>query len=269
MDNLKVFKAIKFIEESTLKVGGHHVIAWSGGKDSMVMLDLMKKADRLFPVVFFREPWQPWKYKFQDRIIREWGLECYTWQPVESAFQQNGDEFEVQNAYYFNRTGITCPTGITKPIDGEHWVCSLDILNRPKQPAIITNWDNVWVGHKGCDSDPILGGDVGTRVGMKINGEQATAWYPLKDWSHQDVWDYIESNNLPYDEDRYEKVNGTWREKEDRMYNCDYVHACTKCIDSRKDAPRFVNCPKFDTSVMNISDKINWVKPIIPSYMKD
>lgn len=266
----KLNESIDFVNRSFELAKGSHVVAWSGGKDSMVMLDIIKnRCKKNTPVVFFREPWQPWKYKFQDEIIREWGLVSYTWQPVESAFQQNGDEFEVQNAYYFNKTGITCPTGITEPIEGKHWVCSLDILNRPKQHPIQSDWANVWVGHKRCDSDPILGGDVGTRVGMRNNGEQATAWYPLKDWTHEDVWQYIEEFDIPYDKDRYEKVNGVWGEKPDRLYNCDYVHACVKCVDSRDNAPKFVNCPKYRTVVNNVSDKIAWVKPITPSYMRD
>lgn len=268
LDSL-VKKTEAFIKNAIDVSKGKHVIAWSGGKDSMVMLHLIKGLGYKLPVVFFREPWQPWKYAFQDKIIREYDLVCYTWQPVESAFQQNEDEYEVQNAYYFNQTGITCPTGITEPIDGQPWVCSLDILNRPKQPPISSDWDFVWVGHKGCDSDPILGGDVGTRVGIRVNTPQATAFYPLKDWSHSDVWEYIEKMNVPYDFDRYEKVGGVWSEKKDRSRNCDYVHACTNCIDSRKTAKKFVYCPKYLTTIENISNKVPWVNPVVASYMKD
>jgi hypothetical protein len=264
-------KTEAFIRNAFAVAPGKHVVAWSGGKDSMVMLHMLRRIGIDLPVVFFREPWQPWKYSFQDSIIRDWGLVCYTWQPVESAFQQNEDEYEVQNAYYFNHTGITCPTGITKPVEGHPFVCSLDILNRPKQPPISAEWEFVWVGHKGCDSDPILGGDVGTRVGIRVNTPQATAFYPLKDWTHDDVWSYIEEFNVPYDVDRYEKaeVDGKWRERVDRTRNCDYVHACTNCVDSRPGAPKFVHCPKFMTTIENVSSKIPWVKPVVASYMKD
>jgi len=258
-----------FILNACRNTPGSHVVAWSGGKDSMVMLHLLREMGINLPVAFFREPWQPWKYSFQDGIIRDWSLVCYTWQPVESAFQQNGDEYEVQNAYYFNATGITCPTGITKPVEGQPLVCSLDILNRPKQPPIKTDWSFVWVGHKRCDSDPILGGDVGTRVGIRVNAPQATAIYPLKDWTHDDVWEYIEKFDIPYDKARYEKINGKWGERSDRSGNCDYVHACTRCIDSRADASRFVHCPKFNTTIENVSSKIPWVTPVVQSYMRD
>jgi hypothetical protein len=268
MKNL-IEKTEGFIKNAIDISQGKHVIAWSGGKDSMVMLHLFKKLGYNFPVIFFREPWQPWKYSFQDKIIREFNLVCYTWQPSESAFQQNEDEYEVQNAYYFNQTGITCPTGITKPVENQEWVCSLDVLNRPKQPAICADWNFVWVGHKKCDSDIMLGGDVGTRVGIRINTPQATAFYPLKEWSHKDIWDYIETNNVPYDSDRYIKINGEWGERVDKTKNCDYVHACTNCIDSRKSAAKFVFCPKYKTTIENISSKISWVNPEKLSYIKD
>ena len=45
------------------------MICWSGGKDSMVLLHIMRGMGIELPLVFFREPWQPSKYKFHDKSL--------------------------------------------------------------------------------------------------------------------------------------------------------------------------------------------------------
>lgn len=265
--------ALRIIEIG-LNRPGYPCIAWSGGKDSMALLHLVfKVAGAKIPVIFFREQWQPKKYAFQNRIIEEWGLEVYTWHPSKSAFQQTGNEFEVQNQYLFggeNKTPVTCPTGITPIEDGKEWICSLDILKRPKNlTGLESNWDLMFVGHKRCDGDPIYGGDAGTRVQLKINPGKCDAIYPIYNWSHNDVFNYCISEGVPIQHDRYEEVDGQWKERTDKTTNCDYVHACTACVDKRPDAPKFVHCPKYRMVVSNVSECVPWADQSIPEYMRD
>ena len=256
--------------DNTLKARSVPFILWSGGKDSMALLHLVtKKYGRKMPVVFFREPWQPHKYAFQNRIIEDWGLEAYTFHPRNSALQQTDDEFEVQNFYWLNETLYTCPSGIVPPEEGKPWVCSLDMLERPKQANMWAKWDVGFVGHKSCDSDPIYGGDAGTRIDCMINPGGIMASYPMRDWSHDDVFQYCEDNDVPIQIDRYEKVGGTWNERADKTSNCDYVHACTACVDSRDSADKFVHCPKLNMRVMNVSANIPWADSTIPKHMED
>ena len=95
--NEKIKSAIKNIE-TCLRFSKRPVLAWSGGKDSMALLDLVfNKVGVKIPVFFFTEQWQPYKYSFQNRIVEDWGLEVYSWMPTLSNFQQTDDEFEVQN----------------------------------------------------------------------------------------------------------------------------------------------------------------------------
>ena len=246
------------------------VIAWSGGKDSMVLLHLVYNVlKKKVPVLFFREPWQPAKYAFQDRIIKEWGIEAYTWHPFNSALQQNEDEFEVQNYYRFDETILSCPTGITPPVEGKPWACSIDILQRPKQDRLYTGWTDVFIGHKGSDSDPIYGGDAGTLVDCRIAPGGAVMHFPIRHWTHDDIWDYTLENAIPWDSDRYEvNSEGKFREIPDKSINVDYVHACTACIDSRQNAVRFVYCPKRKGVIENCSSLLPWADKSKPSYFK-
>lgn len=264
----KLEKTVELIRAG-LAVPNRSALAWSGGKDSMVLLHILRSLGVKMPVIFFKEPWQPEKYAFQNEVTAKYNLEVYTWQPCHSAFQQNGDEFEVQNVYQLNESLLTCPTGITPPMEGKPWVCAIDILNRPKQINMTANWDMVWIGHKSCDSDPIYGGDAGTRITSRFGSTWVNLMFPLRDWTHDDIWEYIEANDVPWDKNRYEKVDGKYREKQDKAMNVDYVHACTACIDKRPDAPKFVNCPKFKGIVENAASRYPWADQSLPSYMKD
>jgi 3'-phosphoadenosine 5'-phosphosulfate sulfotransferase (PAPS reductase)/FAD synthetase len=61
----KINNALKNIE-TCLKHSSKPVLAWSGGKDSMALLDLVsKKVGAKIPVFFFVEQWQPGKYSFK------------------------------------------------------------------------------------------------------------------------------------------------------------------------------------------------------------
>jgi hypothetical protein len=142
-------------------------------------------------------------------------------------------------------------------------------MRRPKQECLQAPWDVVLMGHKGCDSDPIYGGDAGTRVDARLNPGYAAAMFPMRDWTHADVFAYCEHNDVPIDTDRYEKVDGVWREKADRSLNHDYVHACTACMDRRAGAAKFVSCPKLGLTVENISSRLQWASDKKPSYMED
>ena len=83
---------------------------------------------------------------------------------------------------------------------------------------------------------------------------------PLRDWTHEDVWQYIEDNDVPYDKARYVKTDGVWGERAGQLYNADYVHACTACLD-RESGEKVVHCPKLGFEIESNVNKVPWVEP--------
>lgn len=256
-------------------------VLWSGGKDSMVLLHLLRQEGLQLPVIFFREPWQPQRYAFHDQLIRDWGLQAISWHPAMVAFQVRGDEFEMQNVYRLNEASFSCPTGMTLrgggPCSAEQeqpWACAVEMARRPTQERLGTHapFQAFWIGHKGCDADVLLGGAAGTGVDAAMRPDGSLALFPLRHWSHADIWQYIREHDVPYDRERYGDTDagaGHPVEWEDRRHNSDYVHACVACIDPRPGAPRFVHCPKLGADAVNCPEAVPWTSPVRPRYMVD
>jgi hypothetical protein len=269
LDSRKLERARELIQRGAASCP-RSMVCWSGGKDSMVLLHLLRSEGFDWPLVWFREPWQPAKYAFHEQLLRDWQLLAYSWHPRASALQGTGSDLEVQNWYQFNGMTLTCPTGIVPPDPDLPWTCGLELLQRPKQLELeLPPLDGLWIGHKRCDGDPVLGGDAGTRIEARPLPQGVTMFFPLRDWSHDDIWAYIEAFEVPYDTARYEQVHGVWRERPAQRANADYVHACTRCMERRPGAPKVVSCPKLRMDIENIAEQLPWVEAEKLSYMQD
>ena len=104
---------------------------------------------------------------------------------------------------------------------------------------MVSKCDAAWVGHKRCDTDKVLGGDAGTRVEGRMMPEQHESFFPLRDWTHEDVWQYIEENDVPYDKARYMKVDGEWSERPRQGITLTMC-ACTACLDRESGRNLFI-----------------------------
>jgi 3'-phosphoadenosine 5'-phosphosulfate sulfotransferase (PAPS reductase)/FAD synthetase len=76
--------------------------------------------------------------------------------------------------------------------------------------------------------------------------------FPLRDWTDDDVWEFIDEHNIPMQLTRY-RADHT--EQPDKWYNNDYMHACTACIDPREKA-HTVPCPKLKVNVPNVGHRV-------------
>lgn len=228
----------------------------SFGKESMVLLHLLRVMELELPVIFHRDPWFPAKNKFADSVIEGWSLVVHDWPPIACGIKVNGT-FETVARYQVGpQKYMDIPKNIAAPVGRERYVCGLnDVIGRPKGSFVHT-WDLCLHGHKSCDVDEC---DGPIRLSTDhVPGDQGggpALAFPLKDWSDADVWHYLKNQRVPTQEDRYDRETGKLRENHDRRSN-DYITACVRCIDPRE--PKMVECPKRDgTLVPNLSGSLH------------
>jgi hypothetical protein len=226
---------------------GKAVFLCSFGKDSMVLLDLIRDVlpareqnchPYPIPVIYHRYPYFPAKNEFADEVIRKWGLEAYDFPPVACGVKCKEDRLELVTRYQLGQGVIDIPINTEAPVSRRPFVCGLEWLVRPKMTGGQWPWETVFIGHKSSDVDPYEG-----PVPLKCDQTRTAgvdAVFPLRHWTDADVWDYIETHHVPYDKRRY------WERAElaDKWLNPDYIHACTACIDPRE-TRKAVPCPKL------------------------
>lgn len=242
------------------------VVLSSFGKDSMVLLDLIKKTNKKYPIIFWKEPFLPKKYSFANKIILDNDYTVYDYPPLETTVTKEGENFEIINYYQIGNNPIETiylPTGIVSPISSEEYLCGLeDIYNKPKGTFNFP-WATIFLGHKNSDIDLILGS-----VKLKENyftHNNKTFVYPIKAFTDQDIWEYTEKENLPINSLRYNKDNN-WKEFSDYTYNPDYFPVCISCMD--KDNKAQVLCPKTNKLIPNISKELVDIRPNLSHYLE-
>jgi 3'-phosphoadenosine 5'-phosphosulfate sulfotransferase (PAPS reductase)/FAD synthetase len=220
----------------------------SFGKDSMVMAHLIRGNSNEFPidVIYHRDPWFPHKHEFADRTIRSWAMSVHDFPPMHVGVKVKPDMLELVARYNFGVGTMDIPKNVCEPKDypRREFICGLnDWLMRPKG-IVGTPWDTVFIGHRSADIDPFEGAVPLKSDETKIGGVRVV--FPLRDWTDDELWDYIEANHVPVQETRYKnrvEFNNKW-------YINDYTHACTACVDPRNKAES-VFCPKLKKGVPN------------------
>lgn len=255
----KVTAARHFIKEC-LGGFGAPVVMSSFGKDSMVMLHLIRLETKGLPVLFHREPHHPLKYQFANRIIEQWDLTVYDYPPedVQVVDDAEGRVAEVINLHRAGARVTYLPTGLRPRVEGEPWLCGLfDLYLKPRCREYQYPWDLAFIGHKDTDVDPVLG-EVPLKTRLVVYpGESTPAFaYPLKDFTDEDVWEYTRVFGLPVNQLRYDPAREGHPERDDITYNPDYFRTCTACMD-RDTVGQQVACPRYSSVVPNVSATIS------------
>jgi 3'-phosphoadenosine 5'-phosphosulfate sulfotransferase (PAPS reductase)/FAD synthetase len=266
----KIREAVTLIREG-LKMSQRPVLYCSFGKDSMVLLHLITRyMGESIDLVFHREPFQTHKYQFADRIIVTWNLIAFDYPPSATAMWL-GKEILAYTNYYEIGTKpdggpatLALPKNILEPKNDERWVCGWKrFLDRPTGNFNYP-WDCAFIGHKNCDEDQIAG-KIPLHKSIVVTEGGPIIVFPLRYWSHDDVWDYTGMFNLPVDYSRYNQKDR--KEHESKLFNSDYFTACTNCIDRRKSGKVF--CPLVNGEIESIADQVAYNTVSLSYYGED
>lgn len=237
-------------------------VACSFGKDSMVLLHLVRSAGHRWPVIFFREPFMPEKFQFANRVILEWGLTVHDYPPRFRTVISGEAGVDIANHYPFGSSEVVMPTRLYEPDNfSGKWLCGRDeVLGLPTGDFRLP-WDCILVGHKNTDQDERYG-KVPLHLDYRQKMGSPTMAFAIRNWTDSDIWEYTVENNLPIHHTRYEQKDGVWGEREDRQENPEWFPACTRCID--RTAGEYVFCPKLGAVINNVGPEIP--QPTMPTY---
>lgn len=245
-----------------IKAHKNPCVLWSSGKDSMVLLHLIKfEMGFDFPVVCYREPWMPEKQAFTNSIIQQWKLVAWDYSPSVVALCEGNGRVDVMNHYSLGgKNVLILARGIEKPVEGKEWLCGRDTFVSRPLGTFNFPWDLAFHGHKSVDVDP-TSGKMPLTLDVKLCPDGASQAFPLRHWADEDVFEYIQKLEIPYDRSRY-IVNAEGKLESQKInitYNPDYYRACFDCV--RNDRPATVFCPKLKLEIDNVSDKVLHTRP--------
>jgi hypothetical protein len=227
------------------------VLNCSFGKDSMALLHLLFSNNIRMPIVYYRDPWFPEKNAFANRIIEGWKLEVHDYPPVRTTLKHSPHMVALVSEYLIGKiTTLAVLKNTIEYKDGDkRFLCGVDFLTRPCG-AFVYPWDLGLIAHKDADQDNVYG-PVPLHSNLVMRDDGPDSYFPFKEWSHDDIWDYTEAFGVPYDEDRYDIKNRT--EWPDKTLNSDWYETCVRCVDKRR-MGQIVFCPKVQNPIKNVSE---------------
>ncbi len=260
--------------------------SWS--KDSTALLHLIRAAGYDWPVITFMTEWHPQKWAFARQMSAQLNEPIYTWNP-RSTWVWEGEPQEpcvdagaeglsnlVLGSTYQclpdpQAPGIEIHVDVLEPAGDSvnlppGYECGLAYMHRLRG-TVQFDWDGLAIGHRDEDRDRFLGALPLQSSLVEPGGGLPEIFFPMKDWTDRDVWDYTREHNIPVDWRRYSQDHH-W---EDPAYvphsvlnaaNNDCLHACVRCL--RTDDP--VLCPAIGAKIQGIASTVPRAASIAKPY---
>lgn len=244
---MELIETTRALIAAQLSMAKRPALACSFGKDSMVMLALVREQMPEIPVLYFEAFPHPTKHAFAVQIAREWGLNLLLPKPIGRDLIATGGHVELIEIYeiapkrlmYFP---IEAHMGYV-PDASAH--CTLASFLTPPPINTLMSFDAVFIGHRGDDDDPTYG-DVPLASNVVDCGD-FSYFYPLKDWTASDIWRASHILGVPQNLARYER--------QEMDANNDYYPLCTECLKPSNKDTAF--CPQLGRDVPNRGNEMD------------
>jgi len=215
-----------------LDKASHPCVAVSGGRDSLVVLDLVREFQPDIDVLVFRTDFAPHQWEIIDRLIQLWDLTVIAPLPKASYLLPNGEHLARVDEYELG-CGVMLPV-LRDIVHAD--VCLFD-LNQRFLAVSPLDFDCVFVGTKRGDRNPAMGRVVREPI---TDVGQFTLVAPIFDWSEEAVRE--RARDLPYSKEWY--VEG------DENFDTGNLLSCSRCVRSGTGEP--VHCPKEDKMINGV-----------------
>lgn len=215
-------------------------VASSFGKDSQLMLALIREFQPEIAVLYFQGIPHPTKHDFPLKIVQEWSLKCEMPLPFARDLIEKNGHVEVVELYRVGSNQAMYFPIEPEPdyVPDENTTCAIELLLSPVNSNPVS-YDALFIGHRGDDIDPVYGA-VPLQSDVLI--EDGFRWvYPLKDWTEADIWEASALLKISQNEARYRK--------QDWAANNDYYPLCTQCL-SKKEGSVFCHIEKREVPAL-------------------
>lgn len=247
--------AIKSIEGHVARACAPAVLV-SFGKDSMVMLGLLREAGVLSSVqiITVRHPHFPDRYIFADSIIDDWHLDPLVIQHAWNSIIAERGKVDLLGTLRFGKAKVHLPVANMVQITVKGgWSCALDNRLPPDLDLLSLDFDYIFIGSKATDVDPVVG-KVHV-AGPELDDGNTHLIFPLREWDDEDVWTVIRELDIPYDSQRYVTTQEA-KIVDDCTYpgHPEYLPVCTACVNPAIQGP--VICPKNALAIKSRAPEI-------------
>jgi 3'-phosphoadenosine 5'-phosphosulfate sulfotransferase (PAPS reductase)/FAD synthetase len=238
------------------------------GKEGTCIVHLCHSMGYRWPVMFHKDAYFPKKYSYANQMIELWDLVCHDYPPYKCSVYYRNEVFDTPRHYQLGASDMVICTMLYEPekfINGEYLCALKDIYLQPKG-TMEYMWDVALQGFRYDERKPHKN-MVPHRIRwhVKHNIDSVDIVQPIREWTSQDVYQYLVDNNIPINWRVYEEKDGELILKEDKTYDPDRKPACYRCM--LPDVPLSIMCPKKKCLVNNVWDSLN--KLVLPNDFPD
>lgn len=164
----------------------------SFGKDSLLLLALVREVRSDVPVIWFRDAATPETTKYARRLIREWNLNVYSYHPADVYLLADGEHTSLIQEYSFGEHQVPLVIDLEQ---GE--ACSLAMFAE-RTPQLFLPFDLLLTGFKDADDHWLRGGAEMFQAGLRFGRAQVVA--PIRHLTDEQVRAALVELNIPYKE---------------------------------------------------------------------